>query len=66
MVSLGERIVAIELVVAVQAAELRGQTPLGQGTGRLVQRLRERVPFFRSAEDFPVDLEPVVDLVRLL
>lgn len=66
MVSLGERVVAIELVVAVQAAELRGVRPLGQGTARLVQRLRERVPFFRSAEDFPVDLEPVVELVREL
>lgn len=66
MVSLGERVVAIELVVAAQAAELRGVSPLGQGTSRLVQRLRERVPLFRSAEDFPVDFEPVVELVREL
>lgn len=66
MVSLGERVVAIELAVAAQAAELRGVSPLGQGTSRLVQRLRERLPFFRSAEDFPVDLEPVVELVREL
>ncbi|HET9847457.1 MAG TPA: aromatic amino acid ammonia-lyase [Candidatus Dormibacteraeota bacterium] len=64
MVSLGERVVAIELLVAAQAAELRGRAPLGQGTSRLVQRLRKRVSLFRSAEDFPVDLEPVVDLVR--
>jgi histidine ammonia-lyase len=64
MVSLGERIVAIELVVAAQAAELRGAKPLGDGTSQLVQKLRERVPLFKSAEDYPVDLEPVVDLVR--
>jgi histidine ammonia-lyase len=66
MVGLGERVVAIELLVAAQAVELRGVTPLGEGTGPLVKRLRERVPLFRSAEDFPVDLEPVVDLVREL
>jgi histidine ammonia-lyase len=66
MVALGERIVAIELLVAAQAVELRGATPLGAGTGSLVKRLRERVSLFRSAEDFPVDLEPVVDLVREL
>jgi histidine ammonia-lyase len=64
MVSLGERIVAIELVVAAQAAELRGPVPMGQGTSRLVQRLRETIQHFHWAEDFPVDLEPVVDLVR--
>ncbi len=66
MVSLGERVIAIELLVAAQAAELRDVNPLGQGTGPLIQRLRERIPLFRSAEDFPVDLEPVVDLVRQL
>jgi histidine ammonia-lyase len=66
MVSLGERVIAIELVVAAQSAEVRGVAPLGRGTSRLVERLRERVPLFRSAQDFPVDLEPVVDLVREL
>ena len=64
MVALGERVLAIELVVAAQATEMRGPVPLGQGTGRLVQQLRGRVPPFRSPDDFPVDLEPVVDLVR--
>ena len=66
MVSLGERVIAIELLVAAQAAEIRGVTPLAHGTSQLIERLRERIPFFRSAEDFPVDLEPVVDLVRQL
>lgn len=64
MVSLGDRLVAIELVAAAQAAEIRGVTPLGRGTGALFGRLRERVPFFQTAADFPVDLEPVVVLVR--
>ena len=66
MVALGERVVAIELLVAAQAVEIRGTAPLGQGTKPLVERLRERVPLFRTAEDFPVDLEPVVELVRAL
>ena len=66
MLALGERVTAIELLVAAQAVEIRGTAPLGQGTNLLVQRLRERVPLFRSAEDFPVDLEPVVELVRTL
>lgn len=64
MVALGERVVAIELVAAAQAAEIRGVSPLGRGTGALFGRLRERVPFFQTAADFPVDLDPVVALVR--
>lgn len=64
MVGLGERVLAIEWVVAAQAAELRGGSPLGRGTGRLHRLLRERIPAFRSAADFPVDLDPVRDLVR--
>jgi histidine ammonia-lyase len=66
MVALGERVIGIELLVAAQAVEIRGVAPLGQGTKPLFERLRERVPFFRAAEDFPVDLEPVVELVRAL
>ena len=66
MVALGERVIGIELLVAAQAVEIRGTAPLGQGTKPLVERLRERVPLFRTAEDFPVDLEPVVELVRAL
>src|SRR5438552_1109214 len=66
MVALGERVVGIELLVAAQAVEIRGTAPLGQGTRPLVERLRERVPLFRTADDFPVDLEPVVELVRAL
>jgi len=66
MVALGERVIGIELLVAAQAVEIRGTAPLGQGTKPLVERLRERVPLFRTGEDFPVDLEPVVELVRAL
>ena len=37
MTGLGERIVAIELLVAAQAVELRGSGPLGRGTRRVFE-----------------------------
>ena len=63
MVELGERIVAIELVVAAQAVELRG-VRLGEGTRRVFELVRERVPFVGEGMTVPPDLEPVRDLVR--
>jgi histidine ammonia-lyase len=64
MVELGERIVAIELVVAAQAVELRRPANLGAGTGRVLARVRERVPFTSAGTTLPADLEPVRELVR--
>ena len=64
MVELGERIVAIELVVAAQAVELRDPPALGAGTRRALQLIRERVPFTSEGASLPADLEPVRDLVR--
>jgi histidine ammonia-lyase len=63
MVELGERIVAIELVVAAQAVELRG-SGLGEGTRRVFELVRERVPFTGEGMTVPADLEPVRGLVR--
>jgi histidine ammonia-lyase len=63
MVGLGERIVAVELTVAAQAAELRGLGPLGRGTGRVAALVREVVPFM-GAGDFVADVEPLVGRVR--
>jgi histidine ammonia-lyase len=65
MVELGERIVAIELVVAAQALDLRHAGPLGAGTRRVYDLVRGRVPFTGPGEAVPQDLEPVRDLVRL-
>ena len=65
MVELGERIVAIELVVAAQAVDLRQAGPLGAGTRRVYDLVRGRVPFTGPGEAVPQDLEPVRDLVRL-
>ena len=50
MVELGQQVLAIELLVAAQAVELRGERPLGRGTGRLLALVRERVPFMGAGD----------------
>jgi histidine ammonia-lyase len=63
MTSLGERIVAIELLVACQAIDLRGQQ-LGSGTARAHALVRERVAFKQEADPIPSSLDPLRELVR--
>jgi len=64
MVELGERLAAIELVVAAQAIDLRGQPKLGRATGALYAQVRELIPATARGEPPPQDLEPVRQLVR--
>ncbi len=64
MVALGEGIVAIELVVAAQAVELRRPPRLGEGTQRVFDLVRERVPFVGEGKTISPDLESVRELVR--
>jgi histidine ammonia-lyase len=64
MVALGERAVAIELVLAAQAADLRGARPLGRGTAAAYDHVRSRVPFMGEGDLIPQDLAPIVELVR--
>jgi histidine ammonia-lyase len=64
MVELGERLVAIELVLAAQAIDLRGSPRLGSGTGPVYGRTRETVPFTGENEPVPQDLEPIRELIR--
>jgi len=64
MVALGARAVAIELLVATQAVDLRGSRPLGEGTARAHALVRERAPYTGEGEPLPQDLEPLVELVR--
>jgi histidine ammonia-lyase len=64
MVDLGARVAAIELVIAAQAADLRGPPRLGAGAGRAYERVRQHVPFTGAGEALAPDLEPVVELVR--
>jgi histidine ammonia-lyase len=63
MVSLGERIVAIELLVAGQAVDLR-RNRLGGGTERAYALVRERIPFKREQDPIPSSIEPLLELVR--
>jgi histidine ammonia-lyase len=66
MISLCARVVAIELVVAAQAIDLRapGQSlGLGLGTGRAYRMVRELVPFTQADGTLPADLEPLIELV---
>jgi len=63
LVALGERIVAVELLVAAQAVDLRGHR-LGTGTRRAHELVRRQVPFKREVDPVPETLEPLVELVR--
>jgi histidine ammonia-lyase len=64
MVELGERVAAIELVVAAQAIDLRGQPQLGVATGALYRKVRELIAATGRGEPPPQDLEPVRALVK--
>ncbi|HXW80539.1 MAG TPA: aromatic amino acid ammonia-lyase [Acidimicrobiales bacterium] len=63
MVSLGSRILAIELMVAAQALDLRPVSPQGRGTQQAYRKVRSRIPFTGPGETPPEDLEPLVELV---
>jgi histidine ammonia-lyase len=62
MTELGARIVAVELLLAAQACDLRGAV-LGAGTHRVREAVRSMAPFLREGDLLP-DIEPLVDLVR--
>ena len=64
MVALGEGIVAIELLVAAQAVDVRGSAPMGRGTGEAHRRIRSVVPAMVAGEAPPVDVGPIRDLIR--
>ncbi len=63
MIELSVRVVAIELVVAAQAVDLREVGQLGRGTRRAYRMIRELVPFTGAGDTLPADLEPVVQLI---
>jgi histidine ammonia-lyase len=64
MVDLGEGIVAIELLVAAQAADVRGSSPLGRVTGEARARIRETIPAMAAGDPPPIDVEPIRRLIR--
>jgi histidine ammonia-lyase len=64
MVDLGEHVLAIELVIACQAVDLRGGARLGAGTRDAHERVRKVVPFMGEGDRIPPELAPVRELVR--
>jgi histidine ammonia-lyase len=64
MVGLGERIAAIELVVAAQAVDLRRPPRLGRATGELHELVRGVIPFTGAGVEPPHDLVPLLALIR--
>jgi histidine ammonia-lyase len=62
MTELGTRIVAVELLLAAQACDLRASA-LGAGTRRAHGAVRSVAPFLREGDLLP-DIEPLVELVR--
>jgi len=65
MADLAARVVALELLVAAQAVDLRRPTRLGEGTGRAFRLVREFAGFTARGEHLPADIEPLVTAVRL-
>src|ERR1700677_3853072 len=63
MVQLCARVIAIELVVAAQAIDLRQAGKLGAGTDQAYRIVREMVPFMPSDGTLPDDLEPLVEMI---
>ncbi len=64
MVGLGEALVAVELVIAAQAVDLRRPARLGAGTRSAHARVRELIPFLDEGDTLVPDLEPVRELIR--
>jgi histidine ammonia-lyase len=64
MLDLGARVVAIELVVAAQAVDLREKPKLGVGTAATHAFVREHVPFLDSPDRMPLPLETLATTIR--
>lgn len=63
MVALGERLAALELIVAVRAIELRSPVSLGAGSGEIAAEVRARLGSGEGRRG-RIDVEPVLELVR--
>ena len=58
------RILAIELVCAGAALDLRAPLEPGPATAAVKRALREAVPFFEADREFGPDIAAAVELVR--
>jgi histidine ammonia-lyase len=57
IISLGERIAAIEVLVAAQAAELRNAPPFRRGNEEPFRRIRSVIPLALDGDPVPSDVE---------
>ena len=59
-------VIAIELVTAAQAIDLRSEGPsrLGRGTSAAFATVRERVPFLHQDRALSRDIVALVDLIK--
>jgi histidine ammonia-lyase len=64
MADLAARVVALELLVAAQAIDLRRLSRLGEGTGRALRLVRQFAAFTGSGQAPLADIEPLVEAVR--
>jgi len=64
MVDLGEGVVAIEALVAVQAIDLRGRGPLGRGTAAAHALVREKISPKAGSSGVPADPGLLRGLIR--
>ena len=64
MVAMASRVVAVGLVVAAKAIDLRRLGRLGTGTQALYDLVRRHIPAPGADTPFPRDLEPLVGAVR--
>jgi histidine ammonia-lyase len=62
-VCLGRRILAVELLCAAQAIDLRRPAALGELTAVAHRLVRDRIPFAGSGVPYPSDLRPLIELV---
>jgi histidine ammonia-lyase len=63
-VAVSEELLALGLVVAAQAVDVRGASPLGAGTARAHAQVRERYAFVAAGDSIGPDRADVVELVR--
>jgi histidine ammonia-lyase len=63
-VALGDELLALALVVAAQAVDVRGCAPLGRGTARAREQVRGHYDFVAAGASIGPDRGGVVELVR--
>ena len=63
MADLGSSVIAIELLVAAQAVDVRGSTPLGRATGAAHALVRASIPEMAAGDPPPTDVEAIRRLI---